>query len=121
MQAIETARGTMGTVAACDALAVSRASVYRQRQPARPPATRPAPPRALAPRERQGVLDTLHAERFLDHAPAQVHATLLDEGVYLASISTMYRVLRAEGEAADPVDIQRTDARAEGGCVGGDE
>jgi putative transposase len=93
MRVIETARGTMGTVAACDALAVSRASVYRQRQPARPPATRPAPPRALAPRERQGVLDTLHAERFLDHAPAQVHATLLDEGVYLCSPRTMYRIL----------------------------
>ena len=93
MQAIETARGTMGTAAACDALAVSRASVYRQRQPMRPPAARPAPPRALAPGERHVVLDTLHAERFLDQAPAQVHAALLDEGVYLCSPRTMYRIL----------------------------
>ena len=98
MQAIETARGTLGTAAACDALEVSRASVYRQRQPARPPVTRPAPPRALAPRERQGVLDTLHAERFLDHAPAQVHATLLDEGIYLCSPRTMYRILDSAHE-----------------------
>ena len=93
MQATETARGTMGTAAACDALAVSRASVYRQRQPMRPPAARPAPPRALAPGERHLVLDTLHAERFLDQAPAQVHAALLDEGVYLCSPRTMYRIL----------------------------
>src|SRR5712692_135704 len=93
MQAIETARGTMGIAAACDALEVSRASVYRQRQPARPPAARPAPPRALALGERHAVLDTLHAERFMDQAPAQIHATLLDEGTYLCSPRTMYRIL----------------------------
>jgi putative transposase len=93
MQAIETARGTMGTAAACDALEISRASVYRRRKPGRPPAARAAPPRALAPGERQGVLDTLHTERFLDQAPAQIHAALLDEGVYLCSPRTMYRIL----------------------------
>jgi len=98
MQAIETARGTMGTAAACAALDVSRASVYRQRQPVRPPAARPAPPRALAPGERHVVLDTLHAERFLDQAPAQVHAALLDEGVYLCSPRTMYRILDSAHE-----------------------
>jgi len=47
--------------------------------------------------ERQELLDVLHSQRFVDQAPAEVYATLLDEGVYLASISTMYRVLRAEG------------------------
>ena len=101
MQAIETARGTMGTAAACGALDVSRASVYRQRQPGRPPAARPAPPRALALGERRTVLDTLHAERFLDHAPAQVHATLLDEGVYLCSPRTMYRILDGAHEVKE--------------------
>jgi putative transposase len=98
MQAIETASGLMGTAGACDALGVSRASVYRQRQPPRPPTARPAPPRALAPGERQVVLDTLHAERFLDQAPAQVHATLLDEGVYLCSPRPMYRILDGADE-----------------------
>ena len=93
MQAIETATLTMGTAAACDALGVSPATVYRQRQPAEPVAARPAPPRALPLRERQVVLDLLHTERFLDQAPAQVHATLLDEGVYLCSARTMYRIL----------------------------
>ena len=93
MQAIAAASLTMGTALACDALGVARASVYRQREPAKPPIARPAPPRALSPSERQRVLDTLHAERFLDQAPAQVHATLLDEGIYLCAPRTMYRIL----------------------------
>ena len=104
MQAIEAASRTMGTAPACDALGIARASVYRQRLPAKPPAARPAPPRALAPSERQVVLDTLHAERFLDQAPAQVHATLLDEGVYLCSPRTMYRILDAAGEVKERRD-----------------
>jgi len=58
MTAVERARGTMGTAAACDALGVARATVYRRRAPARPPAPRPTPPRALAPVERQRVLET---------------------------------------------------------------
>jgi putative transposase len=104
MQAIEDASLTMGTAPACEALGVSRASVYRQRHPARPPATRPAPPRALAPGERQVVLDTLHAERFMDQAPAQVHATLLDEGIYLCSPRTMYRILDGAQEIKERRD-----------------
>ena len=103
MQAIETASLTMGTAAACDALGVAPATVYRQRQPAEPVAARPASPRALALSERQVVLDTLHTERFLDQAPAQVHATLLDEGVYLCSPRTMYRIL----DGADEVKERR--------------
>jgi putative transposase len=51
--------------------------------------------------ERQALLDVLHSERFVDQAPAEVYATLLDAGSYLASISTMYRVLRAAGEVAE--------------------
>jgi putative transposase len=93
MHAVEVASETMGTAPACDALGLSRASVYRQRRPAAPLAARPAPPRALVPNERQVVLDTLHTERFLDQAPAQIHATLLDEGTYLCSPRTMYRIL----------------------------
>jgi len=51
--------------------------------------------------ERQALLDVLHSERFVDQAPAEVYATLLDEGSYLASISTMYRVLRAADEVVE--------------------
>lgn len=107
MQAIETARPAMGTVAACDALGVARASVYRRRQPARPAAPRPTPPRALDPSERQTVLELLHSERFVDAAPAQVHATLLDEGTYLCSPRTMYRLLDIAGEIKERRDQVR--------------
>ena len=101
MQAIETASATIGTAAACDALGVSRAAVYRHRQPTKPGVARPAPPRALTPNERQGVLDIFHTERFVDQAPAEVHAALLDEGVYLCSSRTMYRILDAAGEVKE--------------------
>jgi putative transposase len=47
------------------------------------------------------VLEVLHAERFVDQAPASVWATLLDEGIYLASVATMYRLLRQRGETGD--------------------
>ena len=107
MQAIGAASPTMGTAAACDALGVPRASVYRRRQPARPRAARAAPPRALDARERQTVLATLHSERFIDQAPAQVHATLLDEGTYLCAPRTMYRLLDAAGEVKERRDQVR--------------
>jgi putative transposase len=55
-------------------------------------------PRALSAAERAAVLDVLHSERFRDAAPAAVYATLLDEGAYLASERTMYRLLAAAGE-----------------------
>ena len=57
------------------------------------------PGRAFSSAERQAVLDVLHAERFVDRSPAEVYATLLDEGVYLGSIRTFYRVLDSEGES----------------------
>ncbi|MEO9224624.1 MAG: IS3 family transposase [Acidimicrobiales bacterium] len=83
---------------ACDAVGRSRASHYRQRQAPMhgPPAPRPTPARALTPAEAEHIIDVLVSERFCDQAPAQVWATLLDEGIYLASISVMYRLLRAQ-------------------------
>lgn len=83
---------------ACSALGRSRASHYRTRRPPRhgPPAPRPRPPRALTDTEAGQIIDVLCSERFCDAAPAQVWATLLDEGTYLASISTMYRLLRQQ-------------------------
>lgn len=93
----------MGTAAACRALAVPRASLYRRWRP-RPAATvpaRPRPARALTPPEREQVLATLHQERFADQAPAAVYATLLDEGTYLCSPRTMYRLLAAQHEVRE--------------------
>lgn len=91
---------TVGVLAACRALGVPRASVYRQRKPhvPSPPRPRRRPSHALASPEQEQVLETLHQERFVDRAPAAVYATLLEEGCYLCSIRTMYRVLKAAGE-----------------------
>jgi putative transposase len=105
-QAVAILAPAVGTVRACRAVGQPRASWYRRHRqsppPPRPPRAAATPqPRALQAAERQQVLDTLHDERFWDQAPASVWATLLDEGVYLASVSTMYRLLRQRGETGD--------------------
>lgn len=104
----------VGAKAACDAVGRSRASHYRA-HPARPVPLGPAPappprrrqPRALTEAEQQAVLDVLHSERFVDHAPEAVYATLLDAGSYLCSVPTMYRLLRARGETNGGQDRRR--------------
>ena len=84
----------LGVVATCAALGVDRATYYRHRAPVHgPKPRRPSPPRRLDDVERQTLLDTLHEPRFVDLAPAEVFATLLDEGRYLGSVRTMHRVL----------------------------
>jgi putative transposase len=92
----------VGTTAACAALGRSRASHYRRCAGPRlgPPAPRPTPKNALGQLERDAVLGLLHG-RFVDAAPAQAWAIMLDEGTYLASESTMYRLLRATGESGE--------------------
>ena len=93
----------IGMAPACRALGVSRATAYRHRDPKpraqRPP--RPKSPLALSGEERSAVLAQLHSERFTDDSPAQVYASLLDEGTYLASERTMYRLLAAAGESRE--------------------
>ena len=92
----------VGVRAACEALGVSPATFYRRRQSfsASKPSSehRASSPRALAPKERQTVHDTLNSERFVDQAPTEVYATLLDEGQYLCSVRTMYRILEEHAE-----------------------
>jgi putative transposase len=93
----------IGMAPACRALGVNRATAYRHRDP-RPVAQRPPRPKpalALSDDERSDVLDVLHSERFTDDSPAQVYATLLDEGTYLASERTMYRILAEQGESRE--------------------
>ena len=112
----------VGVTVACEAVRMPRASFYRGGGRSATP-MRPSPrnegaagerselsvpgasaavdrghPRALSVVEREAVIDVLHSERFQDAAPAAVYATLLDEGIYLASERTMYRLLAAEGE-----------------------
>ena len=104
MTATESLAQTVGRAPACRALGIPRASFYgglgKEKQPASP-APRPTPARALAPPERQAVLGQLHSERFQDKSPAQVYATLLDEGTYLCSIRTMYRILEQHNEVRE--------------------
>lgn len=83
----------VGVVAACAVLCVSRASYYRARKPKPEPRPRPRPARALADEERDHVLATLNSEPFMDKAPAQVYAKLLEDGEYVCSERTMYRIL----------------------------
>lgn len=109
MIAIEAVTTTGETSALCHSVGLSRASFYRRRptEPVKPAVPRPprAPsPRALAPGERQAILDTLHSERFVDQSPVEVYATLLEEQQYLGSVRTMYRVLAAAHEVRERRD-----------------
>jgi transposase InsO family protein len=103
-EAVEEITPIVGT--RCRALGAAHATVYRRRRPPepRPPRPRLAPARALSDAERQAVLGELRSERFVDSSPAQVWATLLDEGRYLASERTMYRLLAARGEVSERRD-----------------
>ncbi len=101
--------GDVGIQPACQALGVSRASFYRERRtsltvgPGVTAAIRRTP-RALDTGERQAVCDLLHSERFRDRAPAAVYAQLLNEGRYLCSIRTMYRLLHDNVEVRERRD-----------------
>lgn len=98
----------LGVRAACDAVGASQAGYYRRHRKS-PALPRPEPiphrqryqPRALTAVERHAILDVMHSDRFADLAPAEVWATLLDEGVYLGSESTFYRLLRQAGEVRE--------------------
>ena len=107
MAAVTELANEVGTSAACLALGMPRPSYYRDRsKPSFPAATasRPVPARALRPAEREAVLACLHEERFQDRSPAAVYATVLDEGEYLCSIRSMYRLLQRRGESRERRD-----------------
>ena len=91
--------------AACDALSLSHASLYRSRRPPLPKVAnarvRAPSPRRLGEVERQHLLDTIHLGEFADQPPTEIYASLLGRGIYLASIRTMYRVLAAVGETIE--------------------
>ena len=101
----------LGNAGACRAMGVWRGAPARRAErahrlafvgpPCSPKPARPASPLALSEAERTLVLETLCSERFADMAPAAVHATLLDEGTYLASVRTMYRVLTANASSIE--------------------
>ena len=95
-------RATVGIAPACTALSVPRATFYRQQQPkAAGRRPRRVVPRALPPDQRHRVLALLNDDRFAERPPAQVYATLLDEGTFVCSIRTMYRVLKAHNQVRE--------------------
>lgn len=85
----------------CDSLGLNRASFYRWRKPSPPQKVRATHPRALTKKEKKEVLDILNSERFVDQSPSTVYNTLLDNGEYLCSVSTMYRILRGAKEVRE--------------------
>ena len=88
----------VGIRPACNALDVSRAGFYRWRHPKEEEPLCRLSPLALSFEERNNVLDILHEERFVDKAPCEIYAALLDEKRYVCSIRTMYRILEQEQE-----------------------
>ncbi len=95
---------------ACSSLSLARVSVYRywkRKGNPGPPRDPIKPGRALSDAENDHILEALHSERFVDMAPAEVYATLLDEDIYLCSIRTMYRIL----EGCEEVRERRNQAR----------
>src|ERR1700682_1980806 len=95
----------VGIAVACAALGIARASFYRARRRLAPKVVanhpRPVPARALGATERAAVIEVLHQARFADLSVREVYAALLDDGRYLCSIATMYRLLRALGESRE--------------------
>ena len=107
MKAVRSASQDGSVAAICDALGVSRASYYRWLRPRHGPHRPRVDARALSEAERAKVLEVLYDDRFIDKAPGQVVATLLDEERYLCSERTMYRIL----EDAEPVNANETRVR----------
>ena len=89
----------MGVRAACAGMGLARGSYYRARRETRQALHTVRRPRrsplALSEAERQEVIDVLHSPEYVDVAPRTAYAMLLDAGIFLASVSTFYRILRA--------------------------
>jgi len=101
MRTVEEFKEQLPVTTLCSALGVVRGTLYRWWTPAAPKPQRPctAPhPRALKEDERRQVIEVLHGDRFRDSSPAEIYATLLDEGRYLCSVRTFYRILDDIGE-----------------------
>ena len=100
-------RGCFGVKPICTVLGVGRATYYRRESPRTAPRGGGCHPRALSTEEHHKVLSVLHEERFCDQAPGEVYATLLDEGQYLCSERTMYRILAENHEVRERRDQLR--------------
>jgi len=104
-EAISELTGVVSMTTALEALGVDRATWYRRHRKSPPPAplirVRTPQPRALTPVERKEIKAILDSDEFVDEAPATVYAKLLDQGIYLGSVSTFYRILREHDEVKE--------------------
>ena len=107
MESVGTVGRRLGVAATCVALGLAVSTYYRRRGPRPTRARRPSPPRTLAATERTAILEVFHAPPWVDLAPAQVYARLLDAGRYLCSERTMYRILAAHREVRERRDQLR--------------
>lgn len=89
--------------AARSALELSRGAMYRGTRPTPPPVPREpvAHPRRLSDGERQVIVDVMHSPEYVDQTPMEVFGKLLSQGIYLASIRTIYRILAERGETRE--------------------
>lgn len=106
MTAVEQLAPLVGVVAACVALAVARATFYRQKRPVSKPSVpirkeRPRNERRYSDEERAKIVAVLNSEPFMDKSPEQVFAILAEQGTYLASVRTMYRVLAENNQVRE--------------------
>lgn len=99
MAIIKSRAPSVPVMAACQALGLNRSTWYLRHQP---PVTKPVTqrlqrpqPRALCVTERQTVVELMNSERFRDQPPTEIYHTLVDEGHYVCSVSTMHRLLRS--------------------------
>ena len=107
MQTVTEMTPRLGVALTCAALGLPRSTYYRNQQPRPESKPRSTPARALPPEEREQVLAVLHEPRFVDLAPAEVFATLLDDDRYLCSERTFYRVLAENAEVRERRDKLR--------------
>lgn len=107
MQTVADLKDRLGVAPSCAAMGLARASFYRHQRPKVVLAARRISPRALSAAERESALAVLHEPRFADLAPAQVYTRLLDEGRYLCSERTLYRILEAKKEVRERRDQLR--------------
>ena len=101
MQSAEDLSKRIGLQAACTVLGVPRSNLYRSRKPCKAPVLARISSRALSVAEKEAVRQELNSERFQDCAPREVYATLLDEGRYLCSWRSMYRILADHDEVRE--------------------
>ncbi len=120
---VELTAARVSTRAAAALTGVSRATANRAKNPAPPdpaslpvpvpgPVPVPVPVNKLSLAERLRVLEVLDSEEFVDQAPLQVYASLLERGQYLCSVSTMYRILAEAGQVTERRRLARHPARA---------